>query len=525
MDKRGYVHSHSSVSLGLIFKIEKIDLNDAIGMEFSCKDVRSFRIFFSPIDNIITAKQNRDRAFQSIFDLAYPKSFHNFISFNDSIVNSITQSDYGWNLYSLEKEYKRMDIPSSQWRISDININYEYCGTYPPQLIVPYIVSEDALKNVFSYRSKGRIPILTYYHHNSAVITRSSQPKVGVKNNRNYDDESLLSAIRQVNIKNNSTLYIFDARPKTNAMANQAFGMGYEKVNASSYKNCKFEFLNIDNIHVMRDSYQKLQKLCEISFSNDKYFLSQLENTQWLSHIRLLISKSAKIANIIDEEGCSVLIHCSDGWDRTAQLSSLAQILLNPYYRTFEGFQILIEKDWITPGHQFSLRYGHGSPNWNDDQRSPIFLQFIDCVSQLLKQFPCEFEFTEKYLIDILDFVYSCNHGTFLCNNDRERLHLHLAEITSSAWTELIKEKELSTNPFFFPGNISPIYPSNFPEDYQLWTSYFMRWCRPASFGLTVEIRGIQLKATNESLSQQINDLQDEIKKLKESVAYYQYIE
>lgn len=67
----------------------------------------------------------------------------------------------------------------------------------------------------------------------------------------------------------------------------------------------------------------------------------------------ILVSITKKEANI--------LIHCSDGWDRTAQLSSLTQLLLDPYYRTFEGFQVLIEKDWISFGHMFGRRCGHYS--------------------------------------------------------------------------------------------------------------------------------------------------------------------
>lgn len=51
--------------------------------------------------------------------------------------------------------------------------------------------------------------------------------------------------------------------------------------------------------------------------------------------------------------------HLSDGWDRTPQLSSLAQICLDPYFRTIEGLATLIEKDWISFGHQFGDRCGH----------------------------------------------------------------------------------------------------------------------------------------------------------------------
>lgn len=41
------------------------------------------------------------------------------------------------------------------------------------------------------------------------------------------------------------------------------------------------------------------------------------------------------------EAGDPVLVHCSDGWDRTSQLTSLAQLLVDPYYRTIEGFEVM----------------------------------------------------------------------------------------------------------------------------------------------------------------------------------------
>ena len=41
-----------------------------------------------------------------------------------------------------------------------------------------------------------------------------------------------------------------------NAMANRAAGKGYE--NENFYTNIKFQFLGIENIHIMRNSLQKL---------------------------------------------------------------------------------------------------------------------------------------------------------------------------------------------------------------------------------------------------------------------------
>jgi len=62
--------------------------------------------------------------------------------------------------------------------------------------------------------------------------------------------------------------------------------------------------------------------------------------------------------------------------------------MLDPYYRTIKGFQILIEKDWLSFGHQFQKRLGHYDKKHWDDQRCPIFIQFLDCVYQLIVQYP-----------------------------------------------------------------------------------------------------------------------------------------
>lgn len=38
--------------------------------------------------------------------------------------------------------------------------------------------------------------------------------------------------------------------------------------------------------------------------------------------------------SVNEKEGRPVLVHCSDGWDRTPQIVSLAELMLDPYYRT-----------------------------------------------------------------------------------------------------------------------------------------------------------------------------------------------
>ncbi|ELR12021.1 myotubularin family protein, partial [Acanthamoeba castellanii str. Neff] len=117
-------------------------------------------------------------------------------------------------------------------------------------------------------------------------------------------------------------------------------------------------------------------------------------------------------------------------------LVALAQLLLDPHYRTIHGYEILIEKEFLSFGHRFQDRCGHHGKK-EKDQRSPIFHQFLECTWQLLQQFPSAFEFNELFLETVLEHVYSCRFGTFFMNSAKERADSQLAERTCSLWTTI----------------------------------------------------------------------------------------
>lgn len=492
----------------------------------------------------------------------------------------------GWDLYDPIKEYIRQDLipqdfdvnnefSDSFWRLTTINEDYRFCASYPKYLIVPSSISDNVLKHAGKFRSKQRIPAIVYKHRsgiNGNVIARCAQPLVGLNiQNRSIQDEKLIAEIfesqknERIGKLSAETEFreqpqknlIVDLRPITNAMAQHALGAGTEHIdfyrglkppsenhhphqfhNQSHQKHKKTYhvdkiFGNIDNIHVVRDSLNKLNTILndldkfpvptDASKSSPYPLLQQsLTKTQWLHRLSIVLQSVDRITKSIHLNNTNVIIHCSDGWDRTSQVSALAQLCLDPYYRTIEGFMVLIEKEWVSFGFKFATRGDHGGcigaaiqkqalphqlanpanqslerpalateNGWEDtskvasssgvslflqkaaraanhikttaqsaaaastsslpdldgegspfssvytgsNEKSPVFHQFLDCVYQICRQHPQQFEFNSRFLKRLFYHYYSCQYGSFLCDSERELREVHkIQNATVSVW-------------------------------------------------------------------------------------------
>ena len=155
-------------------------------------------------------------------------------------------------------------------------------------------------------------------------------------------------------------------------------------------------------------------------------WLSSLESTKWYFYLSTLIQTARLVVHTIHEQERCVAVHCSDGWDRTSGIVALAELLLDPFYRTIavsflsminrsvgsyrdvsdlQGFQVLIEREWLDFGHKFSDRSGHGADHV---EYSPVFLQWLDAVHQVLHQHPTAFEFNSAYIVCAHTLYITC---------------------------------------------------------------------------------------------------------------------
>jgi myotubularin-related protein 6/7/8 len=71
-----------------------------------------------------------------------------------------------WDPVLLATEYTRMGVPNQDWKIEDGNSNFDMCDTYPPLIYVPTLTTKATLIGSARFRSRGRLPVLTYLHPN-----------------------------------------------------------------------------------------------------------------------------------------------------------------------------------------------------------------------------------------------------------------------------------------------------------------------------------------------------------------------
>ena len=427
------------------------------------KDYRSFKLLTK--DNSI---------YKKIFD-SFNNKVDNFryAQFYKSIQEkkNIKYEINGWNIYDPIKEYKRQGIELSddKFCFSYLNEKYELCETYPNILVIPKEFDTKELFNIAKSRKKNRFPVLSYHFKNKngikSYLYRSSQRNKGgiIFKSKNLEVE-YLNSIMNIE-KSNKGFIIFDCRPELNAKANSLKGGGVEK--ASEYKNClDVIFGNIENIHAVRKSLKSaLQKAyygkenitegtisMDIKNNNMSNFLTRFETTKWLSYLSDILLGSIFVAKKMLQNK-NVLVHCSDGWDRTAQVCSLVQIILDPYYRTIEGFAVLVEKEWVSLGHKFASRNGFETTKEKkkEKERSPIFIQFLHAVYQITIQYPTAFEFNSCFLLFLCDEIYSNKYGTFLFNNEKDKFNYNAPNSMISIWSDVFYNKKKYINYLYRP--------------------------------------------------------------------------
>ncbi|KAG8456756.1 hypothetical protein GDO86_002514 [Hymenochirus boettgeri] len=283
------------------------------------------------------------------------------------------------------------------YKVITANEGYKISERLPRYFVVPKSLTEDTL---LDFNGRG-VPVWSWSCPNgSAIFKMASLPK-------EVDEPALL---RQK--------IFLDRVEKT--------------LHRPLYEELRIEDLatSLPPLTEVQMAYCRFKQLFLIENSTDfwdtdlKWF-SMLDASNWLEIIRQCLKKAIEVIEYLDDQKINIILKEDNASDFCCVISSLVQIMMDPYCRTKIGFQSLIQKEWVAGGHCFLDRCNHLRKNENE---APVFLLFLDCVWQMVQQYPLAFEFTETYLTVLSDSINIPIFSTFFFNSPWQKDTVSLEE-------------------------------------------------------------------------------------------------
>ncbi|KAH3743922.1 Ras family protein [Pelomyxa schiedti] len=296
--------------------------------------------------------------------------------------------------YVILKQLQSSGVTS--WRLTQVNLRYTICSTYPSMLITPTVMTDEWIERNASRWLHSRFPVPVFFCAESKAFLLTSFSS-------SFSDakESVTEFLQKAGISkvvfaktgshgNTQTEVDCSIQPCTGTLQSQ---------------NCCY--LEAPTAAEVREGYLELRDL-----ETDAIMYQKESIQMWVVQLKQLAKAVSTVTTMI-LGGSSVIIENSSPVSRHCDVDccilSAVQVVLSSDFRTLSGFGQLIDRQWGSFGFPFS-----------DSSLFMIFLQFIFLIWNIFQEYPQYFEFNEDFLLTVIDAFNSQRFGTFSHTNESE---------------------------------------------------------------------------------------------------------
>eukprot|EP01128_Nolandella_sp_AFSM9_P001579 TRINITY_DN1179_c0_g1_i1.p1 TRINITY_DN1179_c0_g1~~TRINITY_DN1179_c0_g1_i1.p1 ORF type:complete len:557 (+),score=39.02 TRINITY_DN1179_c0_g1_i1:118-1788(+) len=325
--------------------------------------------------------------------------------------------------YSPKEELLRHRAPPKIWGIQSPNIDHELSAFYEQTHILPTSLRFlEPLRRSAKIRFQSRFPTYSWSCWDPAsvfhqkVLMTAGRPLFSLETSRNDSpQESDYDVIEQLYYSclcHHPTVVTPFENPVSPYLHVVDTGGEHHELTTYYSPYCKINYLSLST-QSLRGAYDDLYRC--ITEEDTDQLLSDSRLTTWTGHINRYLSHAQGVAQLLSKT--SVIIqHGGISYMSAPTLSSLVQLIADPYFRTLDGFLCLLEKEWLSFGHDFRDSRVSG-----DVGGDPVYFHFVCCVWEILQQNSHLFEFNERFLLCLLDSFDHDRFGTFCLEHDRMR--------------------------------------------------------------------------------------------------------
>eukprot|EP01129_Flabellula_baltica_P012011 TRINITY_DN5359_c0_g1_i1.p1 TRINITY_DN5359_c0_g1~~TRINITY_DN5359_c0_g1_i1.p1 ORF type:complete len:1884 (+),score=321.07 TRINITY_DN5359_c0_g1_i1:42-5654(+) len=465
-----------------------------------CKDFRNVYIGFE------------DKSFKYFREFLKANCFNQptlRFSFYNRETDRYEDHDYNFDSPSelLEREGYTSDM--GLWKAMNCNSRFTLTENYPNELIIPYLINNVFLKSAAEYRVKQRFPTYVWGSWNEryeytgvkhgSVLMRCNRPHTtdelfslysGKQNNSFFQIESDMDKA-DYNFMQNCFVNITVPDPvssKGEKLEGVPQGIFMDKmlviIDTGSrvepltqrYKTiADIKYYNLPTYQEIRDTYNDLNYFItesEFEFKTDNIKENHISGfDSWNNIIQQYSDVSRKIIASLTSGNIVIIQDAEHKSLSSSLLSSLVQVMIDPYYRTIKGFCNLIQKEWLDISYSFEEELFPSGYKNSSGSSASIFL-FIYSVWNVRTHFPHDFEFKDSLLVFILDSFNSNRFVNFSMSTLQERKRV--INFGSSIWKYISQNEVHFLSPFFkMLERHSPLKDS---ISVNIWYAYYFRY-------------------------------------------------